>query len=111
MRISDWSSDVCSSDLDMDAFSIESLRRANAAIESGAFAGEVVPVTVTTRAGEVTVNTDESPSKGKPDKIPTLRPAFAKDGTITAATSSSISDGAAAVVLTDRKSTRLNSSH
>ena len=85
---------------EMDGFSIESLRRANAAIESGAFAGEVVPVTITTRAGEVTVDTDESPSKGKPEKIPTLRPAFAKDGTITAATSSSISDGAAAVVLT-----------
>ena len=85
---------------DMDAFSIESLRRANAAIESGAFAGEVVPVTVATRTGEVSVDTDESPSKGKPEKIPTLRPAFAKDGTITAATSSSISDGAAAVVLT-----------
>ena len=85
---------------EMDAYSIESLRRANAAIESGAFADEVVPVTVATRAGEVTVERDEQPGKGKPDKIPQLRPAFAKDGTITAATSSSISDGAAAVVLT-----------
>ena len=85
---------------EMDDYSIESLRRANAAIESGAFDGEVVPVTFTTRAGEVTVEHDEQPGKGKPDKIPTLRPAFAKDGTITAATSSSISDGAAAVVLT-----------
>ena len=85
---------------EMDAYSIESLRRANAAIESGAFADEVVPVTVATRAGEVTVEHDEQPGKGKPDKIPQLRPAFAKDGTITAATSSSISDGAAAVVLT-----------
>ena len=85
---------------EMDAYSIESLRRANAAIENGAFAGEVVPVTFSTRAGEVTVEHDEQPEKGKPDKIPTLRPAFAKDGTITAATSSSISDGAAAVVLT-----------
>ena len=85
---------------EMDAYSIESLRRANAAIESGAFSGEVVPVTFSTRAGEVTVEHDEQPGKGKPDKIPTLRPAFAKDGTITAATSSSISDGAAAVVLT-----------
>ncbi len=84
----------------MDEYSIESLRRANAAIESGAFADEVVPVTFTTRAGETTVDTDEQPGRGKPDKIPTLRPAFAKDGTITAATSSSISDGAAAVVLT-----------
>ncbi|QKG71675.1 acetyl-CoA C-acyltransferase [Erythrobacter mangrovi] len=85
---------------DMDGYSIESLRRANAAIESGAFEGEVVGVTFATRAGEVTVDTDEQPGKGKPEKIPTLRPAFAKDGTITAATSSSISDGAAAVVLT-----------
>ena len=85
---------------DMDGYSIESLRRANAAIESGAFAGEVVPVTFTTRAGEQVVDTDEQPGRGRPDKIPTLRPAFAKDGTITAATSSSISDGAAAVVLT-----------
>ena len=84
---------------EMDEYSIESLRRANAAIESGAFADEVVPVTFTNRAGEQTVEHDEQPGKGKPDKIPTLRPAFAKDGTITAATSSSISDGAAAVVL------------
>ena len=84
---------------EMDDYSIESLRRANAAIESGAFADEVVPVTFTTRAGEQTVEQDEQPGRGKPDKIPTLRPAFAKDGTITAATSSSISDGAAAVVL------------
>ncbi len=85
---------------EMDDYSIESLRRANAAIASGAFEGEVVPVTFTTRAGETVVDTDEQPGRGKPDKIPTLKPAFAKDGTITAATSSSISDGAAAVVLT-----------
>jgi acetyl-CoA C-acetyltransferase len=85
---------------DMDAYSIESLARANKAIESGAFADEVVPVTVKTRAGDVVVEHDEQPGKGRPDKIPTLRPAFAKDGTITAATSSSISDGAAAMVLT-----------
>ena len=78
---------------EMDEYSIESLRRANAAIESGAFASEVVPVTVSTRKGEVTVDTDEAPGRGNPDKIPQLRPAFAKDGTITAATSSSISDG------------------
>ncbi len=84
----------------MDDYSIESLRRANAAIENGAFAGEVVPVTYASRKGEVTVDTDEAPGRGNPDKIPQLRPAFAKDGTITAATSSSISDGAAAVVLT-----------
>ncbi|MFN5630897.1 MAG: thiolase family protein [Sphingomonadales bacterium] len=85
---------------DQDAFSIESLRRAQAAIASGAFKDEIVPVTVVSRAGETVVDTDEQPGKGRPDKIPTLKPAFAKDGTITAATSSSISDGAAALVLT-----------
>jgi len=85
---------------EMDEFSIESLARANNAIQGGAFAGEVVPVTVKTRKGEVIVDTDEQPGKGNPAKIPELRAAFAKDGTITAATSSSISDGAAAVVLT-----------
>ncbi|MFN3988866.1 MAG: thiolase family protein [Erythrobacter sp.] len=85
---------------EMDAYSIESLARANRAIASGAFADEVVPVTIATRAGEVIVEHDEAPAKGRPEKIPQLKPAFAKDGTITAATSSSISDGAAAVVLT-----------
>lgn len=85
---------------EMDAYAIESLARANAAIAGGAFADEIVPVTVATRAGEVVVEHDEAPSKGRPDKIPQLKPAFAKDGTITAATSSSISDGAAALVLT-----------
>jgi acetyl-CoA C-acetyltransferase len=85
---------------EMDDYSIASLERANNAIESGAFDGEVVPVTFSTRKGEVAVEQDEQPGKGRPDKIPQLRPAFAKDGTITAATSSSISDGAAAVVLT-----------
>ncbi len=85
---------------EMDNYSIASLERANAAIASGAFADEVVPVTISTRKGDVTVDTDEAPGKGRPDKIPALRPAFAKDGTITAATSSSISDGAAAVVIT-----------
>lgn len=84
----------------MDQFSIESLARANAAIASGAFAEEIAPVTVQTRKGDVVVDTDEAPGKGMPDKIPQLRAAFAKDGTITAATSSSISDGAAALVLT-----------
>jgi len=85
---------------EMDAYSIESLARANRAIASGAFADEVVPVTVASRAGDVVVEQDEAPAKGRPEKIPQLKPAFAKDGTITAATSSSISDGAAAVVLT-----------
>ncbi len=82
-----------------DDYSIESLRRAQAAIASGAFKSEIVPVTVISRAGETVVDTDEAPGKGRPDKIPSLKPAFAKDGTITAATSSSISDGAAALVL------------
>ncbi|MGV3554172.1 MAG: thiolase family protein [Croceibacterium sp.] len=84
---------------DMDNYSIESLRRANAAITGGAFADEIVPVVISSRKGDVTVDTDEAPGKGRPEKIPELRPAFAKDGTITAATSSSISDGAAALVI------------
>ncbi|HWU04303.1 MAG TPA: acetyl-CoA C-acyltransferase [Novosphingobium sp.] len=85
---------------DMDAYSIESLARAQASVKEGRFAGEIAPVTIKTRAGETVVDTDEAPGKGRPDKIPSLRPAFAKDGTITAASSSSISDGAAALVLT-----------
>jgi acetyl-CoA C-acetyltransferase len=84
---------------DMDAYSIESLRRAVEAIDSGAFDDEVVAVTISSRKGDVVVDKDEQPHKGRPEKIPELRPAFSKDGTITAATSSSISDGAAAVVL------------
>ncbi|WP_225207258.1 acetyl-CoA C-acyltransferase [Novosphingobium huizhouense] len=83
-----------------DSYAIESLSRAQAAIAGGGFASEVVPVTIKTRSGEVVVDTDEQPGKGRPDKIPTLKPAFGKDGTITAASSSSISDGAAALVLT-----------
>ncbi|WCT78199.1 thiolase family protein [Novosphingobium humi] len=84
----------------MDAYSIESLARAKAAVAEGRFADEIAPVTIKTRSGEVVVDTDEAPGKGRPDKIPALKPAFAKDGTITAASSSSISDGAAAMVLT-----------
>ncbi|QGN53934.1 acetyl-CoA C-acyltransferase [Novosphingobium sp. Gsoil 351] len=83
-----------------DDYSVESLRRANAAIASGAFADEIVAVTVKSRKGEVSVDTDEQPGKGNPEKLRQLKAAFAKDGTITAASSSSISDGAAAVVLT-----------
>lgn len=83
-----------------DDYAIESLARANAAIESGAFEGEVVPVEYKTRKGSETVTTDEQPGNARPDKIPTLKPAFAKDGTVTAANASSISDGAAAMVLT-----------
>ena len=83
-----------------DTYTIESLRRAQSAVTEGRFVDEIVPVTVKSRSGDVVVDTDEAPGKGKPDKIPGLKPAFAKDGTITAATSSSISDGAAALVLT-----------
>lgn len=85
---------------DQDEFAIESLTRASAAVTGGGFTDEVVPVTVKTRGGDVIVSEDEQPGKAKPEKIPGLRPAFAKDGTITAATSASISDGAAALVLT-----------
>ena len=82
-----------------DEFSITSLRRAQAAIESGAFKGEITPVLIKTRKGEITVDTDEQPFNANIDKIPSLRPAFRGDGTVTAANSSSISDGAAALVL------------
>ena len=82
-----------------DAYALRSLERALAAIASGAFAGEIVPVTVEGRAGAVAVDTDESPGRAKPEKIASLKPVFAKDGTVTAANSSSISDGAAALVL------------
>jgi acetyl-CoA C-acetyltransferase len=82
-----------------DAFATASVQRAQAAIASGAFDAEITPVTVTSRAGEVQVRTDEGPGKIKLDKIPTLKAAFKKDGTITAASSSSINDGAAAMVL------------
>ena len=85
---------------DQDAWAIESLSRANAAIASGAFEAEITPVEVTSRKGTETVSVDEQPGKARPDKIPTLKPAFAKDGTITAANASSISDGAAALVMT-----------
>lgn len=83
----------------MDNFAIESLKRANNAINEGHFKDEIVPMTIKTRKGEVVVDTDEQPAKAKIDKIPQLRPAFAKDGTITPANASSISDGAAATVL------------
>ena len=83
----------------MDAYAIESLKRAQAAIQSGALDAEVVPLTVTTRKGEIQVKDDEQPLTANPEKIPGLRPAFRKDGTITAANASSISDGASALVL------------
>ncbi|MBE7214247.1 acetyl-CoA C-acyltransferase [Shewanella benthica] len=87
----------------MDAFSLSSLAKANKAIESGAFKQEIAAVTVSSRRGDTLVDTDEQPGNARPDKIPTLRPAFAKDGTITAANSSSISDGAAALMLMTAK--------
>ena len=83
---------------DQDAFAMESVRRAKAAAD-GVFRDEIAPVTVKTRKGEVTVSRDEGPDRIDPEKIPTLKPAFLKDGTITAASSSSINDGAAALVL------------
>ncbi len=82
-----------------DAFAMASVQRAQDAIKSGGFSKEIAPVTVKTRTGEVVVSTDEGPGKIKIDKIPTLKPAFKKDGTITAAASSSINDGAAAMVM------------
>ena len=82
-----------------DAFAIESLNRAKQAIERGYFANEVAPVTVSNRRGDVVVDTDEQPGNAKPEKIPQLRPAFQKDGSVTAANASSISDGAAALAL------------
>ncbi len=95
---------------DQDKFAMASVERAQAAIARGAFKEEIVPVTVADRKGERVVDTDEGPGKINPAKIPTLRPAFKKDGTITAAASSSINDGAAAVVLmTESKAKELGS--
>src|SRR5690606_17571288 len=85
-----------------DEYAIESLNRARRAIEDGSFAQEIVPVTIKTRKGEVEVAQDEEPGRSDPAKIPSLKPAFRKDGTVTAASSSSISDGAAALVLMRR---------
>jgi acetyl-CoA C-acetyltransferase len=87
---------------EQDAYAVESVVRAKSAIESGAFADEIVPVEIEARAGTEKVSTDEQPGKAKLDKIPSLKPAFLKDGTVTAASSSSISDGAAALVMTRR---------
>jgi acetyl-CoA C-acetyltransferase len=83
----------------MDAFAIESLSRAQKAIDEGKLKAETAPVTLKSRSGETVITDDEQPHKARIDKIPTLRPAFAKDGTITAANSSSISDGASALLL------------
>ena len=85
-----------------DAFALTSLSRALAANNDGTFAWETTPVTVAGRKGDVVVDKDEQPAKASPDKVPLLKPAFRKDGTVTAANSSSISDGAAALVLMRR---------
>jgi acetyl-CoA C-acetyltransferase len=82
-----------------DAFAIESVKRAQAATADGSFKWEIAPVTVSGRGGDVVIDKDEGPLKAKLDKIPALKPAFKKDGTITAASSSSINDGAAALVI------------
>ncbi|WP_437881474.1 acetyl-CoA C-acyltransferase [Pseudomonas sp. LRF_L74] len=84
---------------EMDAYAIESLRRAQAAIQDGSLDSEIVPVTVSTRKGEIVVKDDEQPFNANIEKIPGLKPAFRKDGSITAANASSISDGASALVL------------
>jgi acetyl-CoA C-acetyltransferase len=87
---------------EQDAYAIETLTRARAAIGEGAFAKEIAPITIATKAGDKVVATDENPLKVAPEKIPGLRPAFRRDGTITAASSSANADGAAALILTRR---------
>ncbi len=85
---------------DQDAYALQSLTNALEAQKTGAFDAEIVPFTVKTRKGDIEITQDEQPAKARPEKIPTLRPAFKKDGTVTAANASSISDGAAALVVT-----------
>ena len=87
---------------DQDAFALASLDRAKLAIQGGKFKGEIAAVAIKGRGGDTVIDTDEQPLKARPDKIPTLKPAFRADGTVTAANSSSISDGAAALVLMRR---------
>ncbi|WP_334028838.1 thiolase family protein [Alteromonas sp. P256] len=84
---------------EMDEFALSSLSKAHEAINSGTFVDEIAKVTISGRKGDVVVDTDEGPGSARPEKIPSLRPAFKKDGTVTAANSSSISDGAAALVV------------
>jgi acetyl-CoA C-acetyltransferase len=96
---------------EQDAFATESVKRAQAAVASGAFKAEIAGVTVKGKAGDVVLDTDEPPGQCRPEKIPALKPAFNKDGTVTAASSSSISDGAAALILmkeSDAKARGLN---
>jgi len=87
---------------DQDAYAVETLTRARAAVEGGAFAAEIAPVSVPAKGGDVLIDKDEIPFKVSPDKIPNLKPAFGKDGTITPASSSANADGAAALLLTRR---------
>ena len=94
---------------EQDAYATESLARAKRAQDSGAFAAEIVAVNVPAKGGDATVALDEQPKKADPSKIPTLKPAFAKDGTVTAANSSSISDGAAALILSSADEARRRS--
>lgn len=95
----------------MDNFAIESLNRANAAIDNGWFAPEICAVSVAGRGGDTVVDTDEQPGNARPDKIPTLKPAFKKDGSVTAANASSISDGASALVLASAKEAKARGLH
>ena len=92
----------------MDDFAISSLKKAMSAIDNGYFKDEICPVTVSTRKGDVVVDTDEQPANANIDKIPTLKPAFAKDGTITPANASSISDGASAVLVASDEFVKAN---
>ena len=91
-----------------DEFALRSLARAVAAQQNGSFDGEIAPLTVKTRKGDVLIEVDEQPGKARPEKIPQLKPAFAADGTVTAANASSISDGAAALVVTNRATAAAN---
>jgi acetyl-CoA C-acetyltransferase len=95
----------------MDSFAIESLNRANAAIDNGWFVPEICAVSVAGRGGNTVVDIDEQPGNARPDKIPTLKPAFKKDGSVTAANASSISDGASALVLASAKEAKARGLH
>src|SRR5271165_4745509 len=112
-RLMGWFAETCAERYhftreEQDAFALRSLARARAAAEDGSFAWEIAPVTVAARNGQVVIDRDEQPGKASPEKIPTLKPAFRSDGTVTAANSSSISDGAAALVLSRRSTAERN---
>ncbi|GAC25445.1 acetyl-CoA C-acetyltransferase [Paraglaciecola mesophila KMM 241] len=92
----------------MDEFALGSLTKASDAIANGLFKDEITPVTITSRKGEVVIENDEGPGNARPEKIPSLRPAFTKDGTVTAANSSSISDGAAALLVMSEEEAKAN---